>query len=174
LSIISKSLKVIEKIENIVCFISLLGITFLTCILVINRYFIHYEVMWLGDFTHYVFVFMALCAIAFTTRDDAHTSVDILSQIFLVGKPKVMRGYKVIINSFTLITLVIFHSSVLKFTARAMKYPSYGTMVPWFNTSWLIVTCYVMLLLCILHTAVNLAKQLLYPAQQSIESKETE
>ena len=171
---ISMCLRGIEKIENALCYIGLLGITYLTCILVINRYFIHYEVMWLGDFTQYLFVFMSLCAIAFTTRDDAHTSVDILSQVFLAGKPRAMRAYKIVIHILTLITLGYFHAPMLQFAARALKHPSYGTMVPWFNTSWLIASCYIMLLLCILHTAVNLVKQFGLPAPRTVAEKEAE
>lgn len=171
---ISRCLRGIERIENILCYIGLLGITYLTCILVINRYFIHYEVMWLGDFTQYLFVFTSLCAIAFTTRDDAHTSVDILSQVLLAGKPGAMRVYKIVIHTLTLITLGYFHAPMLQLAARAMKHPSYGTMVPWFNTSWLIAACYVMLLLCILHTAVNLVKQFGLPASPSVAKKEAE
>lgn len=168
----SKCLGIIEKIENALCYTGLLGITYLTFFLVINRYFVHYEIMWLGDFTQYCFVFMALCAIAFTTREDAHTSVDILSQIFLARKPRMMRGYKVFIHLLTLITLVVFHAPMFRFTARALKHPSYGTMVPWFDTSWLIVVCYCMLLLCILHTAVDLLAQFGSLARNSETRKE--
>ncbi len=171
---ISVCLRAIEKVETVLCFVGLLGITFLTSILVINRYLIHYEVMWLGDFTQYLFVFMALLAIAFTTRDDAHTSVDILSQVLLAGKPKAMRAYKIVIHILTLITFGYFHAPMLQLAVRAMKHPSYGTMVPWFNTSWLIVTCYIMLLLCILHTAVNLARQFGFPVPESAAKKEAD
>lgn len=160
MSCIAAILKAIEKIENFLCYTGLLGITYLTFVLVVNRYLIHWEVMWLGDFTQYLFVFMALCAIAFTTREDGHTSVDILSQVFLSGKPRALRAYKTVIHALTLVTLCLFHGPVLQFATRAMKRPSYGTMVPWFNTSWLIVTCYVMLVLCILHTAVSLVGQI--------------
>ena len=174
MTFISLCLRGIEKIENALCYIGLLGITFLTTALVVNRYLIHYEVMWLGDFTQYVFVFMALCAIAFTTRDDAHTSVDILSQLLFAGRPRAMRAYKVFIYILTLVTFGYFHGPMLQFAVRAMKYPSYGTMVPWFNTSWLIGTCYVMLVLCILHTAVSLARQFGFPASESGAAKEVE
>ena len=172
LSFISKCLRGIERIENALCYIGLLGITCLTCVLVVNRYLIHFEVIWLGDFTQYLFVFMSLWAIAFTTREDAHTSVDILSQMFLMGNPKATQVYKIIIYLITLITLGYFHGPMLRFALRAIKYPSYGTMVPWFNTSWLIITCYIMLLLSILHTMVNLVKQFLSPMWQSVTQKE--
>jgi C4-dicarboxylate transporter DctQ subunit len=158
--VFSKCLKAIEIFENIICSAGLLAITFLTSALVLNRYWLHYEVMWLGDFTHYLFVFTALCAIAFTTREDGHTSVDILSQVLLAGRPKAQGIYKIGIHLLTLVTLCVFHNPMLHFAKRAIKHPSYGTMVPWFNTSWLIITCYVMLLLCILHTVVSLTKRM--------------
>lgn len=157
---LARCLKLIEILEDIACSAGLFVITFLTSALVVNRYFLHYEVMWLGDFTHYLFVFTALSSIAFTTREDGHTSVDILCQLFFAEKPRAMGRYKIVIHSLTLLTLVLFHGPMFSFARRAVKFPSYGVMVPWFNTSWLILTCYGMLLLCILHTLVNIAKHI--------------
>jgi hypothetical protein len=40
-------------------------------------------------------------------------------------------------------------------------FPEYGTLVRWFNTSWLIQLLFVVLILCIFHTLHNVGLQVL-------------
>lgn len=158
MSFLRRFMKGLTFVENVVCMAGLLAITFLTVALVINRYWLRYEIMWLGDFTQYVFVFAMLCTLVFTTRDDAHTSVDMLPQALFSSRPKAMAFYKTVIHGLTLGTLFYFHGPMYMAAQRALKYPSYGILVPWFNTSWLIVACYVCILLCIFHTLANMVQ----------------
>jgi succinate dehydrogenase hydrophobic anchor subunit len=41
-----------------------------------------------------------------------------------------------------------------KFMKRAAKYPEYGTLVRWFNTSWLQITLFIALFLVLIHLLV--------------------
>ena len=38
---------------------------------------------------------------------------------------------------------------------RALKFDEWGTLVPWFNTSWLVEAIFVMFVLCVFHIIHN-------------------
>ena len=66
--------------------------------------------------------------------------------------------YKIFIHLCSLaafaITVPIFYTYFLK----ALKFPEYGTLVCWFNTSWLIEIMFVMFVLSIFHTLHNIGR----------------
>jgi hypothetical protein len=43
---------------------------------------------------------------------------------------------------------------------RAMQYPEYGTLIRWFNTSWLQIFLFICLVLCLVHLLVILIRDL--------------
>jgi hypothetical protein len=43
---------------------------------------------------------------------------------------------------------------------RAIQYPEYGTLVRWFNTSWLMIYLFIALLLILVHLLVILGRDL--------------
>ena len=47
-----------------------------------------------------------------------------------------------------------------KFMKRAMKYPEYGTLVRWFNTSWLQITLFIALFLVLIHLLVIIGRDI--------------
>jgi len=150
-ALIEKINRFILLFENIVCSLGLILTTFLVFIQVINRYWLHLEVMWLSDLALYIFVFSILLTISLTTREGGHTAVDVFAEVAFGKKKKLHSAYRLILNIISLIILVVFLSPVLRFTLRALKYPEYGTLVRWFNTSWLAETMFVMVILCIFH-----------------------
>ncbi len=152
---------VVTLIENFVCSVGLVVTTFLVFAQVVNRYWLHYEIMWLSDMALYLFVFSMLMAISLTTREEGHTAVDIFGELYFGKNRKVKAMYKMVLNCISLVILISFYSPVYKFTLRAIKYPEYGTLVRWFNTSWLAESMFVMLLLCIFHIGHILIKQII-------------
>lgn len=150
-SLIERINRFILLFENIACSLGLILTTFLVFIQVINRYWLHLEIMWLSDLALYIFVFSILLTISLTTREEGHTAVDVFAEAFFGKKPKVHFAYRMFLNFISLIILIVFLSPVWRFTLRALKYPEYGTLVRWFNTSWLAETMFVMLILCIFH-----------------------
>ncbi len=150
-SLINNLNRFIRLFENAVCSVGLILTTFLVFFQVINRYWLHMEIMWLNDLALYLFVFSMFLTISLTTREEGHTSVDVFAEMFFGKNPRMHSIYKTILNLISLIILFVFASPVWRFTLRALNYPEYGTLVRWFNTSWLAESMFVMLILCIFH-----------------------
>ncbi len=141
----------IRLFENTVCSVGLILTTFLVFFQVINRYWLHLEIMWLNDLALYLFVFSMFLTVSLTTREEGHTAVDVFAEMFFGRNPRIHLIYKIALNLLSLVILFVFASPVWRFTLRALKYPEYGTLVRWFNTSWLAESMFVMLILCIFH-----------------------
>lgn len=127
----------IQKIESLLCSIGLLVSTALVFAQVINRYWLHYEIMWLGDLSLYIFVSSYILAIAFTAAKKGHIAVEMIQVKVFAGKPRGLKIYLLVMDIISLLVVVIFAKPVHKFFLRSIKYPEYGTLVRWFNTSWL-------------------------------------
>lgn len=144
----------IAFLENLIASVGLIFATLSTIWQIANRYWLHYEVMWVGDLTLYVFVFSVIVIIAMTTREDAHTSVDILVAHLFSG-PVSSRICKILINLCSLAAILVPLPLFYKFFLRAIQYAEWGTLCPWFNTSWLIEALFVVFILCIFHILHN-------------------
>jgi len=137
--------------KNALCSTGLMVITLLIFAQVINRYWLHFEVMWLSDFALYIFIVMMFLAIGLTTRENGHTSVEVFADKVFGKKPRGKRLYGVFLLSISLATVIVFGSPTLHFAGKAMTYPQYGTLVRWFNTSWLMESMLAMVLLAAYH-----------------------
>ncbi len=149
-------IRLLAILENALCAFGIIFATIFTVIQIINRYWLHYEVMWISDLTLYIFILAAIISIAITTREDAHTAVDVfMGQIFR-GKRGSKFG-KITVNLLSLgiiwFTMPIFYT----FFLRSLKFDEWATLVPWFNTSWLVQAIFVMFVLCIFHIVHNTA-----------------
>ena len=66
--IIDRIFAILAIIENFVCYTGILGVTFLVFFNVLNRYLFRFEIMWVGDFSLYIFMIFVFACIVFTTR----------------------------------------------------------------------------------------------------------
>lgn len=151
LGMMKKFFSLLAFLENMVCYTGLLLITFLVFFNVLNRYWFRFEIMWVGDFALYVFMIFVFSSIMLTTRDNGHTSVEVFTQKLYRKLPKTQKPYKVFLVALSILTAGIFTIPVYNFAARSFKYPEYGTLVRWFNTSWIMQSMLVMMLLVIAH-----------------------
>ncbi|GAI82184.1 unnamed protein product, partial [marine sediment metagenome] len=126
--------RLIKIFENVITFVGVWLTTILIFVQVINRYWLHLEIMGLGDLALYVFVFFALLSIGLATREKGNTALDMFSTTILKNNPKNQYIHKIVINITSLILVGIFLFLSYKFMARAIKYPEYGTIIRWFNT----------------------------------------
>jgi TRAP-type C4-dicarboxylate transport system permease small subunit len=143
--------KGIRAFENVVGTIGLVGITILVFVQVLNRYLLHFEVMWLSDLALYMFIFLTFVAIGLTTRENGHTSVEVFVDMVFKNKPKRQKAYGIFLIGVSLTTVLVFGSPTLHFAKKAMQYPQFGTLVRWFNTSWLMESMLIMILLSAYH-----------------------
>ncbi|GHS90224.1 hypothetical protein AGMMS49957_15670 [Synergistales bacterium] len=148
--------KCVAILENAIAAFGLMFATFFTVLQIINRYWVHYEIMWLADLTLYIFVFGSIFSIALTTREEAHTCVDVFVDILCRGE-KSKKFSKIIINLVSLGLLCALFPIFYAYFLRALKFDEWGTLVPWFNTSWLVETIFVMFILNIFHIVHNTA-----------------
>ena len=146
-----KMLKVIKLLENIVCATGIWVTTILIFCSVFNRYFLRFQIMFLDDLALYCFIFFMLITTSLTTRERGHTAVDIIRQILFEGKPRADNIYSIFLNIVSIVLVVIFLPVTWKFMLQAIKYPEYGTLVRWFNTSWLRYTLFISMILILIH-----------------------
>ena len=152
-------IRLIGWVENIICYSGLMICSILVFIQVLNRYLLHFEIMWIGDLTLYLYVPFMLLSIAMTAREKGHTTVDVFVDIFFRDRPRALLFYQIGINLFVLATLFYLLPLGHKLFINALKYPEYGTLVTWFNTSWNREMLYIVLILCIIHTTHHLILQ---------------
>ena len=155
-----KLLKAIELVELNFCLITMAATTVLICATVFNRYIFHYEIMWLNDAALYIFVAFMFVAFAVCAFREGHISIDMFWKKTFQNMPKGKAFYRVFLAALSIAILVIFLPTVYRFMLRAMQYPEYGTLIRWFNTSWLQIFLFICLLLCLLHLLVILARDL--------------
>jgi len=153
-------IRLIALMETALCYAGLVLCSFMVFVQVLNRYLLHYEIMWIGDLTLYIFVPMMILSISLTAREGGHTSVDVFVDILFESKPLGRKIYGIFVDCLTLGVLVYVLPMGMKLFKHALKFPEYGTLVRWFNTSWIRETILVMLVLCLLHTVHRIGTQL--------------
>jgi C4-dicarboxylate transporter DctQ subunit len=144
----------ITFVENLLCAFGIIFATAFTVIQIVNRYWLHFEIMWISDLVLYVFVRAAIISIAITTREDAHTAVDVFMERIFRGK-KAFKVSKILINFASLGIIWLIMPIFYAYFLRALKFDEWGTLVPWFNTSWLVEAIFVMFVLCVFHIIHN-------------------
>ncbi|MCF7936300.1 MAG: TRAP transporter small permease subunit [Synergistales bacterium] len=149
--LLNRAFAVLSKVEDIICYTAILTVTFLVFFKVLNRYLFRFEIMWIGDFTLYLFIFYVFAAILFTTRENGHTSVEVVAHMIYNKAPQLEKPYTITLRLVSILTACIFTIPVFHFAARSMKYPQYGTLCRWFNTSWLMQAMFVMIVLVVAH-----------------------
>ena len=146
-------IRAIALLESALCHSGLVLCSLMAFAQVINRYILHLEIMWLGDLTLYLFVPTMILSISLTTRAGAHTSVDVFMDLAFEGRPRARQVYRVVVDALTLGIIVYMLPMGFKLFRHALKYPEYGTLVRWFDTSWIRQTIFLMLVLCAIHAA---------------------
>ena len=150
-AVLKSLLNGMQVAEGAICAVGLFITTILIFAQVINRYFLHFEIMWFSDLALYVFIFFMLIAAAVATWGEGHVAVDFLRDRIVRGRPVVAAIYRVFLDVISIAALCTILPVAYRFMKRAMKYPEYGTLVRWFNTSWLQITLFIALFLVLLH-----------------------
>jgi len=150
----SKILGAIKGAETAICGVGLIITTLLIFAQVINRYILHFEIMILNDLALYIFVFFMLLAAAYTTWNEGHVAVDMFREWLVKGRPVAAAVYRVALLLLSILILCLLLPIAYAFMRRAVVYPEYGTLVQWFNTSWLQMLVFWSLLLVLLHLLV--------------------
>ena len=159
-TILKRILHIIQSVEGTICVIGLFLTTLLIFAQVLNRYLLHFEIMWLSDLALYIFVFFMLIAAAYSTWKEGHVAVDFLRDRITSGKPRRAAAYRLGLNLLAVVALWAILPIAYKFMKRAMKYPEYGTLVRWFNTSWLQITLFIALFLVLIHILVIIGRDI--------------
>ena len=144
----------IQTTQGIICAVGLLACTFLIFAQVVNRYWLHFEIMWLSDLALYIFIFFMFVAAAITTWREGHVSVDFFRDRVTKNKPTATAIYRVFLVFLSIVVLSVFLPITYKFMLRAMKYPEYGTLARFFNESWLQITLFFALAFVMLHLLI--------------------
>jgi C4-dicarboxylate transporter DctQ subunit len=150
----SRVLGVIKSVETVICGVGLFITTLLIFAQVINRYILHFEVMIFNDLALYTFVFFMMLAAAYTTWNEGHVAVDMFREWLVRGRPVAAEIYRVLLLLLSIGILCVMLPIAYAFMRRAIEYPEYGTLVRWFNTSWLQILVFWSLLLVLLHLLV--------------------
>jgi len=144
----------LQRGEAIVCAVGLVATTLLIFAQVINRYWLHFEIMIFGDLALYCFIFFMFVAGALATWNENHVSVDVLRDRLLSGRPHAHAIHRVAVGLLSIVILCTFLPQSHSFLLRSLQYPEYGTLVHWFNTSWLMATFSTAMILVLVHLIV--------------------
>jgi C4-dicarboxylate transporter DctQ subunit len=144
----------IKSAETWICGVGLILTTLLIFAQVLNRYVLHFEIMILNDLALYMFIFFMLLAAAYTTWNEGHVAVDVFREWMVKGRPVAASAYRVFLVLLSIFILCLVLPVTYQFMRRAIQYPEYGTLVQWFNTSWLQILVFLSLLLVLLHLLV--------------------
>jgi TRAP-type C4-dicarboxylate transport system permease small subunit len=153
-------IRLITIIEDGVSIVGLMFATFSTILQILNRYWLHYEIMWIGDLTLYVFVLSSFFSVALATREDSHICVDVFVGFFCKGE-SAKKVSKIIINIVCIAILCALTPIFYAYFLRALKFPEWGTLVRWFNSSWLIEILFVTFIFDIYHIIHNTARDVI-------------
>ena len=149
--------RALSILENVICAAGLFITTFMTFFQVLNRYWLHYQIIWLSDLSLFIFIGFMFLVIPLTTRQDGHTGVDVFVESVFAKRPLGRIAYVAFLKVVSIGTVVVFLIPTWSFALRAAKYPQYATLVRWFNTSWLMEMLFVSIFLCLLHLLYGLA-----------------
>jgi len=153
-SALKRILNGVQTTQVVICAAGLVGCTSLIFVQVINRYWLHYEIMWFGDLALYVFIFFMLIAAAVATWRESHVAVDFFRDRVTRGKPTAAAVYRAFLVVLSIAILGVLLPLAYQFMLRALKYPEYGTLARFFNTSWLQITLFFAMALVMLHLLI--------------------
>jgi TRAP-type C4-dicarboxylate transport system permease small subunit len=142
-------------LENTLCTLGLLGTTFMITFQVLNRFWLRLNIRWINDFSLFVFIFFVFFAIVVTTRDDGHTSVDMLVDRVFENMPKGRAIYVLCTRILCIVTIGLFLIPAWDFAVDAYTFPQPGNLVRWFNESWLMESLFVTMCLSFIHLMYN-------------------
>ncbi|MDR1731706.1 MAG: TRAP transporter small permease subunit [Synergistaceae bacterium] len=146
--------------ETAMAAFGLLFATFTIMAQILNRYWLHFPVIWLADVSLFVYVFCAFFAIPLATGQDSHINVDVFTSFAVKGE-KAKKVVKILINLLCLTFLCLLFPVFYAYFLRAIKYPEWATLVTWLNTSWMIEALFVAFVLNIFHMFHNTVAQIL-------------
>lgn len=153
-SVLKRLLQGLQLAESGIAAVVLVITTLLIFAQVLNRYWLHFRIMWLGDVALYCFIFFMLVAATVATWKEGHVTVDAFRDRIYRGKPRGMAIHRAALTIVTIILLCIFLPLAFDFMLSAIKYPEYGTLARWFNMSWLQITLFIALAFVLLHLLV--------------------
>jgi TRAP-type C4-dicarboxylate transport system permease small subunit len=148
----------ITAVEKWICAAGLLISTLLTFAQVINRYWLHFEIMWIGDMALYVFVITYILAIALAASLKGHIAVEMLPDRLFRDNPHGKRSYSLAMDVLTLAAILVFLHPAYGFFRQSLRYPEYGTLIRWFNTGWLVQVMFATVVLSALHVAYHIGR----------------
>ena len=122
-ALVKKFFSFLAAVENAICTAGLLGTTFMISFQILNRFWLRLNIKWINDLSLFIFIFFVFFAIVLTTREDGHTSVDMLVD-FLFGKtPLVKAVYVLLTRVLCGVTIAFFLIPAYFFALDAYKYP---------------------------------------------------
>ena len=95
-----------------------------------------------------------LLAAAYTTWNEGHVAVDMFREWLVKDRPVAAEIYRTLLVLLSIGILGVLLPIAYAFMRRAMEYPEWGTLVRWFNTSWLQILVFWSLLLVLLHLLI--------------------
>ena len=146
-----KLFSLLQKAEFFFGALGLILSIVLTFCQVVNRYWLHYEIMWIGDAALYIFIFTIYVAISYGAAIKTHIAVDILPEFLCKGSKYKAFAFDMVKSLVTIVMVVSMWGPTWRVVKRAYKYPEFATLVRWFNMSWLVYALGAMTVLTVLH-----------------------
>ncbi|MDR3280664.1 MAG: TRAP transporter small permease subunit [Synergistaceae bacterium] len=140
------------NIESIIAGFFLLVTTTTAFFQVLNRHIFHFAIMGMGDLCVYAYTISLFFAFAYASYESIQTSVEIIPNRLAQFKNKnIHKYYCIFLDLLSIVIVAVFVFSLYGMLKKAIRYPEWGTLIRWFNMSWLVYALFFTFCLCVFH-----------------------
>ena len=139
------------SVEKTIASIFLLLTTTVAFFQVLNRHIFHIEIMGLGDICIYAYMICLFFAFAFASKEGMQTAVEIIQNKIADRSAKAGTYYAIVMDLFSIAVVVTFLLPLYTAVKKAARYPEWGTLIRWFNQSWLMYILFFTFCLSLFH-----------------------
>ncbi|WP_462363853.1 TRAP transporter small permease, partial [Pyramidobacter porci] len=116
----------LQKTEFFLGSLGLLLAIILTFCQVVNRYWLHFEIMWISDAALYIFIFTIYVAISYGAAVKTHIAVDILPDVLCKNSRAKRALFDMAKSAVTVAMILAMWSPTLRVVKRAWKHPEFA------------------------------------------------
>ena len=140
------------SIEKVLACIFLILTTLMAFLQVLNRHIFHFEIMGIGDLCVYSYIICLFFAFAYAAKENSQTAVEVIQdRLRKLANGRIVEYYIAGLELISILVVIVFLFPLYNAAKKAARYPEWGTLIRWFNQSWLIYILFFTFCLCLFH-----------------------
>lgn len=156
------------QIEQSIAALFLVITTTLAIFQVMNRHIFHWEIMGIGDLIVYSYVICLFFSFAHVAKEDQQTYVEVVPmKLGQLENKNIQKYYCMGLDLISIAVILTFLFPLYGAYRKAVKFPEWGTLITWFNQSWLVYLLFGVFVLGFFHMLVNFYYKHLAPGKKN-------